>query len=211
MMILKFHYYGESAKLFFRTTGVFYLLLFLLAMFQANGIAFFVTKLFTSKVFDILRVAFGFTPANTSQFSLLISFCFAVVYEFLVTVLSSNKRKAEAYIFTGLVIMLSYASYLELFKQATPFYVLGLNVMVLAPLMVASLPPIGSLILSEGLVNKSISFAELSKLLVALENGYAEATAEIKAARQRGRKLRDQAKPNNQFQMPSGLHVTKAS
>jgi len=211
MLILNLHYFGECAKLFFRTTGVFYILLILLALFQANGIAFFVAQLFTDKVFKILSVAFGFTPANTYQFSLLIAFCFAVVYEFLVAVLSRNGRQKEAYAFTGLVVMLSFASYLQIFKDTVPFLVFGLDVMLLAPLMVAALPPIGSLILAEGLINRSLSFAALSGMLVTLETGFAEAKGEIRAARGNGKRASGGGQKGN-FQMPNNnLNINRAS
>jgi hypothetical protein len=182
-MILALHYWGEQSKLFFRTTGVFIALLILIACFQATGISFFLAKLFTGKAMEVLKVAFGFAPANTYQFALGVSFGFALVYEFIVLVFSRNGQTWQAYGFTALVILLSLASYLEIVKDAAPYYIGGLNVMKAAPALVASLPALAHLVIAEGLVNHSLSFTELSGELVALETGYQQAKAKILAAK----------------------------
>jgi hypothetical protein len=178
-LILWLHYSGEKGKLLFRTTGVFMLLLLLIAAFQATGISFFLAKLFTGKAMEILRVAFNFVPKDTYQFALVVSFGFAIVYEFIILVFSRNGQHGYAKAFTVLVILLSLASYVEIVKDAKPYIVFGFDVMKITPLFISALPAIAHYVIAEGLVNNSISFSVLSSELVRLENEYQSAVEKM--------------------------------
>lgn len=174
-MIIYLHYWGEKMKLLFRTTGTFMLLLVLIAAFQATGISFFLAKLFTGKAMDILRVAFNFVPKDTYRFALLVSFGFAIVYEFIILTFSRNGQRNYAIGFTVLVIMLSLASYVEIVKDAKPYYAFGFDVMKVVPIFIAMLPALAHYVIAEGLVNHSISFTQLSSELVRLQTDYTNA------------------------------------
>lgn len=174
-MILYLHYLGEKGKLLFRTTGVFLFLLLLIAAFQATGISFFLAKLFTGKAMEILRVAFNFVPKDTYRFALLVSFGFALVYEFIILVFSRNGQQGYAKGFTVLVILLSLASYVEIVKDAKAYMVMGFDIMKVVPLFIAFLPAAAHYVIAEGLVNNSVSFSQLSSELVRLENDYQDA------------------------------------
>jgi len=178
-MILYLHYLGEKCKLLFRTTGVFMILLLLIAAFQATGISFFLAKLFTGKAMEILRVAFNFVPKDTYRFALTVSFGFALVYEFIILVFSRNGQQKYAKAFTVLVILLSLASYVEIVKDAKAYLVFGLNVMKIVPVFIALLPAVAHYVIAEALVNNSVSFAQLSNELVRLNEEYREAAAKI--------------------------------
>lgn len=177
--IIYLHYWGEKMKLLFRTTGTFMMLLILIAAFQATGISFFLAKLFTGKAMEILRVAFNFVPKDTYRFALLVSFGFALVYEFIILTFSRNGQRNYAIGFTALVILLSLASYVEIVKDAKPYYVAGLDVMKITPLFISMLPAIAHYVIAEGLVNQSLSFTQLSSELVRLRTEYAHALEKI--------------------------------
>jgi hypothetical protein len=179
MLILRLHYFGEKAKILFKTTGVFMILLILIAAFQATGISFFLAKLFTGKAMEILRIAFNFVPQDTYRFALAVSFGFALVYEFIILVFSRNGQQRYAIAFTALVILLSLASYIEIIKDAVPYLVLGFDIMKVVPLFIAFLPAAAHYVIAEGLVNKSISFTQLSNELIKIETDMQDAEEKI--------------------------------
>ena len=183
-MIIYLHYWGEKMKLLFRTTGTFMLLLVLIAAFQATGISFFLAKLFTGKAMDILRVAFNFVPKDTYRFALLVSFGFAIVYEFIILTFSRNGQRNYAIGFTVLVIMLSLASYVEIVKDAKPYFAFGFDVMKVVPIFIAMLPALAHYVIAEGLVNHSIS-SELVRLQTDYTNAK-ERIEELKVRKPRG-------------------------
>ncbi len=180
-MILYLHYWGEKMKLLFRTTGTFMLLLVLIAAFQATGISFFLAKLFTGKAMDILRVAFNFVPKDTYRFALLVSFGFAIVYEFIILTFSRNGQRNYAIGFTVLVILLSLASYVEIVKDAKPYFAFGFDVMKVVPIFIAMLPALAHYVIAEVLVNNSLSFSQLSYELIRLKTEYDNARKKIDA------------------------------
>lgn len=207
MIIIYLHYWGEKMKLLFRTTGTFMLLLVLIAAFQATGISFFLAKLFTGKAMEILRIAFNFVPKDTYRFALTVSFGFALVYEFIILTFSRNGQRNYAIGFTLLVILLSLASYVEIVKDAKPYYVVGLDVMKVTPVFISMLPALAHYVIAEGLVNNSLNFSQLSAELVRLQTEYANAAQKMKELN--GSKKKSDKSPSMSAPMSKAFHMAE--